>query len=406
MPVAALAVGAGLLLSLPGVAAEENSPDLVQAIKGGQFHLAFRYRYELVDQDNIGKDANASTLRTRLTYRTADYRNFSALLELDDVHTIIGNEYNDTRNGKNRFPVVADPKGAGLNQGALIYRGFRNTEITVGRQRIIRGNHRFIGNVGWRQNEQTYDAASASFKPNDRLKVFYSYINQVKRIFGPESGTPVDTFDSNSHILDASYVFSPQATLTAYGYWLDFDNAPAASNATFGARLTGKYAVNTDVKLLYTAELATQSDIKNNPNNYHANYYFLEAGVNWSGFGLKAGYEVLEGGSVAGHAFQTPLATLHAMNGWADQFLATPTGGLEDFSITASARMLNGNMTLVYHDFSAETGGGGSYGSELDFVSKWAIAKRYSALAKFALYNTDGFKVDTNKFWLMLSAKF
>ena len=43
---------------------------------------------------------------------------------------------------------------------------------------------------------------------------------------------------------------------------------------------------------------------------------------------MKLGFERLEGNGTV--ALQTPLATLHAFNGWADKFLSTPANGLRD----------------------------------------------------------------------------
>ena len=70
------------------------------------------------------------------------------------------NDYNSIRNHKTQFPVIADPAEAELNQGWLAYSGLPDTTIKGGRQKIIYNNHRFVGNVGWRQMEQTFDAAS------------------------------------------------------------------------------------------------------------------------------------------------------------------------------------------------------------------------------------------------------
>ncbi len=400
---AVFAVLLGLLFSSPVVLAESGGAGLVKAFTDGQANVAFRYRYEMVDQNNALEDADASTLRTRVTFRTADFQDFSFLVQMDDIREVGVNDYNSFRNGKTGYSVIADPKGTDLNQMAVIFKGITNTEIIAGRQRIIRGNHRFIGNVGWRQNPQTYDALSVNIKPNDKLKLFYSYIGQVNRIFGPEEGTPTDTWDSESHLLDASYTFGSAATLTVYGYLLDFDNAAGASNDTFGARLAGK--LGDKVKFNYVAEFATQSDAADNPTSYDADYMRLEAGMNFSRFGVAVGYEVLEGNTVANSRFQTPLATLHAMNGWTDQFLGTPTGGLEDVFVTVSAKLLKAKMKLVYHDYSAETGSV-DYGDELNFVANWALSKNYSLMVKAGLYSADTYKVDTDKFWLMFSANF
>ncbi|MAF83873.1 MAG: alginate export family protein [Gammaproteobacteria bacterium] len=383
--------------------------DIADTFKNGQFNVNLRYRYEFVDaSDNGKKDANASTLRTRLVYKTAKWNDFDITINMDDVHTIVADHYNSTRNGKTQYQTVADPEGTDLNIAALTYSGLENTQIILGRQRIIRGGARFIGNVGWRQNEQTYDALTANYK-DDNFKVSYSYVNQVRRIFGPETATgpAADSWDSNSHLLDVSYKFGNALTVGAYGYMMDFDNADSKSNSTYGVRLSGAPKVNDNVTVIYAAEYATQDDYKDNPTDYSADYLLAELGIKWSTFTIKAGYEVLEGDESAGVAFQTPLATLHKFNGWADKFLGTPGSGLEDTYIALSTKVSKGSMALILHDFSSDVGGT-DFGQEYDFVAKWPISKTYSVLGKFAIYDADSASstIDTTKAWLMLTAAF
>src|SRR3546814_3293516 len=64
-------------------------------------------------------------------------------------------------------------------------------------------------------------------------------------------------------------------------------------------------------------------------------------------------------------AFQTPLATLHAFNGWADRFLSTPGNGLEDIYVGVGGKHGQWNWQALWHDFSADRGGA-DYGTELD----------------------------------------
>ena len=63
------------------------------------------------------------------------------------------------------------------------------------------------------------------------------------------------------------------------------------------------------------------------------------------------GYELL--GSDDGKvAFNTPLATKHKFNGWADKFLGTPKEGLEDVYLTAKGKVsgVNGlQLTMTSH---------------------------------------------------------
>jgi hypothetical protein len=291
----------------------------------------------------------------------------------------------------------------------LTYSGLKDTQFVFGRQRIKRANDRFIGNVGWRQNEQTYDAVSGNYQ-KDNFKVFYAYIDTVNRIWGPESGTPTEEFKSDSHLLDAAYKLNNALSVSVYGYLLDFKNSAANSNQTFGLRFTGAPKINDAWTLTYAAEFASQEDYGDNTTNYDADYLLAELGFKWQRYSLKVGYEVLEGNGQAGHEFRTPLATLHALNGWADKFLSTPVNGLQDTYIAGSAKVSKGTLALILHDFSADTGST-DYGTEIDFVAKWPLGKHYSVLGKIAIYDGDseaagGLAQDTTKAWLMLTAAF
>jgi hypothetical protein len=399
--------------------AEGPGENIAEAFKNGEFDIAFRYRYEFVDRDTprpglpgdpVTKNANASTIRTRLVYKTAEWHDLFATVNMDDVRTVFVNDYNSTRNGQTQYPAVADPTGTDLNLASLTYTGLEDGKVVLGRQRIIRDNARFVGNVVWRQNEQTYDAISIDYEFLDKGEVFYGYVDRVKRIFGPNDGTPTGSWQSDSHLFDARYEFTPLLKLSGFAYLLDFDNAAAFSSQTLGLRLAGKTDSAGSLDVSYLVSYAQQQDYKNNPNNYDQGYYIAEFGLDWERYGLKGGYEVLEGSGTAGESFQTPLATLHKFNGLTDQFLVTPGGGLQDAYIQGTAKGKRGKFSLVYHDFSAQTGGA-DYGRELDFIANWSFLKHYSVLAGFGLFEVDSnspivVHSDIVKGWVMLTAAF
>lgn len=200
---------------------------------------------------------------------------------------------------------------------------------------------------------------------------------------------------------------------------MDFDEAQSSSNKTYGARLTGKYALSNDWTASYEAEYAHQTDHANNTADYSENYYHIAPQISGHGFTLKAGYEVLEGDGT--NAFQTPLATLHKFNGWADKFLSTPANGLEDAYILASYKasgtdtFLDGTkLTAVYHDFDGHEAG--DYGSEFDLAigksfdlpqAAGPLLKKLNVTLKYADYNADDTPyTDTEKFWLQIGLKF
>jgi hypothetical protein len=406
----ALMVVFGITVPTAQSFADPFTDSIAKAIEDGTIKLGFRYRYEFVDQDSFDDDAHANTLRTRLTFAPKVTDDWGFLLEFDDVRRIGSASFNDTRNGKTDRPTVADPKGTDLNQMAIRYAGWENATILLGRQRINRTNQRFIGGVGWRQNEQTYDSLSLGYQFNSKLNGYYAYVAQVNRIFGPDSGSPPEDLDTKIHLIDLDYTITKQAKVTGYAYLMDFEDADALSNYTLGVRLTGSLDIQQDLKLAYTGELAYQEDYADNPLSYDANYYLLEGALNWSSVGVKLGYEVLEGGDLPGEAFRTPLATLHKFQGWADKFIGpstsgNPPNGIEDLYVTATAKAWGANFSVTYHDFSAE-GNSNDLGSEFDAAASYAFLDHYSVLFKLASFDADDFSDDTTKFWLMLTATF
>ena len=83
---------------------------------------------------------------------------------------------------------MADPEDTELNQAFVKYDWKdASTKIIAGRQRMKLDDDRFIGNVGWRQNEQTFDAVTFKSDLGDGVALLYSFIWDVNRIFGPDS---------------------------------------------------------------------------------------------------------------------------------------------------------------------------------------------------------------------------
>lgn len=396
----ALAVSAALF-SHAAFAAEDFSNLFTQ----GKAIFDARYRYEHVDQDNALKHANAQTLRTRAGFQSGKWYGLSALIEADNVSRIGDAAYNSTRNGQSEYSVVADPDGSEVNQALLRYDHTYGSAV-VGRQRINLDNQRFVGGVAWRQNEQTYDGALGQLKPLEGLTLSYAYIDNINSIFGPDNGrfdTPGNpaNIEGHSHLLNAQYKLIPELTATAYQYLLGLDNLAGASQSskTTGLRLNGAVA-----GVSYALEYAQQKDYADNPLQLDSDYYLAELGYTLKGVTLKGGYEVLGGDKGPGNrAFQTPLATKHAFQGWADIFLATPADGIKDAYVGATLALFGGSLQAWYHDFRAEQGSS-QYGEEIDVAYGHPIpgVKGLVGLLKYASYDADEFAVDTDKLWLQL----
>jgi hypothetical protein len=378
------------------------------------FYADVRYRFEHVDQDAFTKDATAHTLRTKVGYKTPEIYSFQGLIEIDHVGEIGDENYNNTVNGKGTFPVIADPEGTEINQLWLSFSGIPDTTFKVGRQLVNLDNQRFFGSVGWRQNDQSVDSVVVSNSSISNLSLLYGFIGNVNRINGDDH--PAGDLDTETHIAHVSFTPYEWLNLTGYGYWWDVDLIPGISSKTFGGRLTGKVPLAANLKFHYEAELAEQTEHGNNPTNFDATYYHVAPGLTWMGLTLLAGYEVLEGDGTT--AFQTPLATLHKFNGWADVFLTTPASGLEDLYGKVSYKFNNFHswidgttITGFYHDFEAENSSM-DYGEEWDAQIKIPVtidsqwAKSAAIVLKYADYEADGFGTDTQKYWAMFQVKF
>lgn len=405
---------------VPALAQDDGDATYLSAITSGEAGIMLRPRYEYVDQDNVPENANALTALVRLNYRTGQWNRWSAFGEFDHIFHVVDDFNSGAGTSPNRgaYPVVADPEGSDLNQLYLDYDGGQDWSARIGRQRINLDNERFVGGVVWRQNEQTYDALSVTTGSIARTTLQYAYVANVRRIYGQ---TVADGSDkTRHHLIHAKIDLGSGWAVSPYAYLLDYSfgdisgPAPdandlrraASSTSTFGARLTGQVKAGGDNTFSVVAEFATQSDYADNPVAYDANY--LRADVTWAmknGVSLGISYESL--GSDGGvQSFRTPLATLHAFQGWADQFLATPAAGIEDVFLTGQFKLGDWNLTGVYHDFSAETGGE-DFGTELDLSAATSLGKNYSLLLKSGFFSSDSPSYsDTTKIWIMLTASY
>lgn len=427
---AGIAVTMPMLLPVPVMAGDS----LLDAVTKGKVDFLARMRYEHVDDDGLAaaglplEDANAVTLRTAVGYNTGLFHGVGAYLQFEDVRSLLG-DYNDgsltiARNGRGsdaRFATVVDPSGTEVQQANLRYEGLPYTIFRVGRQEIEHRQaplHRYIGNILWRQNWQSFDAVrlTTSFVPDvdtgdRRLKLDYAYVWDVNRIFGEDSPFPDRSdYPMSSHFFKANWDGFSLLKLEGYVYLLDFDHAASATigglaNASFGLstntlgiRGEGAKGLGRRWKVLYTGEFAHQMDAYDTTQDIDVNYYLAEGGLSYQ-FGkkwldtltAKVSYEVLEGDGVTGgvrRSFQTPLGTNHAFQGWADKFLTTPGDGIEDLFFTLRGGVYGTNVMLMYHDYTSDNLDY-DYGSEWNVVAEKPLNKNWMVGAKYAAYDAD-----------------
>ncbi|WP_073276917.1 alginate export family protein [Microbulbifer donghaiensis] len=362
-----------------------------EALALGKVTLGLRARSELVEID--GADTvDLSSLRTRLTYESASFQGLSALIEMDDVTHL-----SEFEGG------VTDPQGTEVNRASLSYSA-GGTTIRYGRQRILLDNQRFVGGVGFRQNEQTYDGISITNSSLTNTRLFLAHIDNVNRIFGEDS--PLGDHKSDSYLLNANYSGFSAGSVSAYAYLLDNRSAPAFSTDTYGLRFEGATGAAS-----YALEYATQSAAAENPASYDADYRLLEGGYKLGTVTLKTGYEQLGADGSSGQ-FITPLATLHKFQGWNDKFLGGGSGnipgGIEDIYAVVGTSLAGVKISLNYHQLSSEepaVSGMDKLGSEYGVVIGGKIASIDLSL-KYSNFTADEFSSDTTKWWLTALANF
>ena len=367
-----------------------------------------RLRYEHVDQPTT--DADAVTLRLRAGAEFKMNR-LALLVEGEGTLGILDN-YNAfpfavaSAQRRTQFSTVPDPMNIDLNRLQLQYKGKAAT-VTLGRQRINLDDQRWVGSVAWRQNEQTFDAVrgEAKFGP---ISLDGIYAIGQRTIFGIDAAQR-ESYKGEFTFLGAAAKLGP-VNVKAFAYLIDYDESVAFANSSksFGARATASFPIAPKTKLNLMASYARQSDYARNPVNYSADYIAAEGAVAFKALTLTAGYELLgsdaNAANGASRALQTPLATLHKFNGWADMFLTTPNKGLQDIYAGAAykfdgVKALPGlNAAVTWHKFDSDVGDI-KYGSEWNASLGFKLG-RVALLAKYANYEAKRFGVDTEKFWL------
>jgi len=393
-----------------GIAADvEKAPSehggLADALFGGDFGIELRYRYQFLDDEAFDLDGHASTLRALIHYETKPVHGVSFLGELRAVQRIAsGDLFNDTLNGNINRPVIADPEEAEIDQALLKFDNIvPDTTVTVGRRKIALNNQRFISTLPFRQNANSFDGVvlENTFIPD--LYLHYSYAFNFNRAFTDDS--PVGNFDeANFHLFHGEYTFDERLKLIGYGYLLGIEEASfaGASNLatnTFGVNAKGKFALSEKVHFHYDVEYANQTDNSENSRDFNLNYFRVQPGISYGPWQLNVGYEVLGGDGIQG--FSTPLALLHAFNGYADVFVVTPPDGLEDFYVNLTYKptydglkigdydlLKDSAFHVAFHRFDAEDSGL-DYGYEIDASFKKKLAKNLSLVLEYAHYKAD-----------------
>ncbi len=392
----------------PGTVAVEgdpaaHSPDDAQRDWLGRWRSALDnewYKVSLDTRARLGladikgfRTSQAWTVRNRFGIGSKPWQGLSAFVEGEGTFSFRRKIYYDgAGENRRRRSIISDPETIELNRafGRLHRPDWLGLDLIGGRQRIIFDDARFIGNVGWRQNEQTFDAGYGSTTLGlDGLTAHYGYMWYINRIWSDQGKESTRDWDSRSHIVNVSYEVAPWLKAAGFAYFLDFKNdSRGNSSNSYGFRVTGSKTFDEVWKVGYAGSFAHQTDAGNNPEDYDARYGWVEGSFGHRDFvTVGSGYEIL--GSDDGRArFVTPLATAHKFNGFADAFLDNGgNDGLQDLFVWISPKLPFGiKGKFIYHRFW-EDESGRRIGNEWDFVLTRKLKWDILALIKGAFYD-------------------
>lgn len=380
-----------------------------------------RQRYETISVDTPNTvRGNSFTNRTHLSVKAGllNIENLSATIGVQSVNNFGYTNYSTPGNpifnsdGK-RYDTVVEKQQAMLSEASLDYK-VGKTDLHVGRSQINLDNQRFIGTVGWRQTERSYDTVHVRNNDIENLDIFVAYV------YGFAGVVNTTTTETNSIFMHANYKVNDALNITAYNYML------ASQHDTIGFYLDGKFDLG--AKFDYRAEYAIQRDatmdLRNDNVQADASYFNLDLGANLSGLLVGVNYEVLSGstGTDGKTNFNPNLGTNHKFNGWADVFYVGnrgPQSGLRDANVRLGYKAKGfGKFLAIYHNFTADTIKGANssdLGTEINFlyVNKIPGVNGLSCLFKYASYfqgdDANGWNMshdDRNVAWAQLDYKF
>jgi hypothetical protein len=265
----------------------ESGNGIKQALVNGTLGLDLLLAYEYSDFDNNGLDpAQALVSRTRLNYQTGEYKGFGAFVQAQYVGPI-----NDHYSPEDpAYDTVADPEAFRFHQVYLSYAGY-DSVARVGSQEILLDNQRFIGNVGWRLNAQSFNSASIANHSISNVTLYYAYADSINATDGEINR------NRQYHLINGEWDACPVSKVAAFAYLQRNDDPGLDKLDTYGLRSWGAGEI-----LRHELMLALQRD---------AYYGSAFGGFDFDALDVGAGIEYISGGNDLDERFQTLNGTAH-----------------------------------------------------------------------------------------------
>lgn len=397
---------------------------------------SLRPRVEYVDEGAQGMGPGQAkthiTMQTRINVKATVDDDVSAFVQIQDVRTW-GGEL-----GSAKPPSITNT-GTGFNGSLDLHQAYFTVKnvldsgvaLKIGRQEMVFDEARLIGNIGWIQQAQSFDAARADFGLA-ALNLTAFYAETVSKDSHPTLGQTLNanasTFESRFSGLRATYSLGGKGDrATAYAYYAlrpartggGTVANPLAKNILYTGLYVAKHISNFRVRF----DGAYESGDVDNTTSIQA--YMLTASVgtkldiaNGAGVALWVDYLSGDDGTdpTKDKHFTTPYATNHKFYGHVDKFLNIPTGGLTDYAVKTWLKPADKVKLVVHgHIFRSPQAVVSDLGSEIDTQLHYALAQNTKLVLGYSRFFAGGVgakgvagdpAVDTNWAFAMMSMKF
>lgn len=393
-------------LFIAGLVAEATTVDI-----GG----SIRPRVEFTETKGAASNPSFTTMQTRVNVKATVDEQVSAFIQIQDVRTWGG------ETGYLAPPSITstgtDYTGnVDFHQAYFVVKNVLNSgfALKVGRQEMVFDEARLIGNIGWIQQAQSFDAARVDGRFGDvSLTGFFSQTNETST-HATLAGTANSAQDSEFIGARGTYHLAGKGRIT--GYWYGAYD-PIRSNGAGNMQelhTVGLYAVQTFNGVRVRFDGAFQFGDVTATQDIQASMMTFSIGKKLdvaNGAYIEAWLDYLSGddGTNANRQenFVTPYATNHKFYGHVDRFLQNPTAGLIDASVkawikpTAKLKLVahGHKFTAAENTIAGAPAGSDDFGSEIDLQMHYALAKNTKAVFGISKYFMGDDTTRQDKTW-------
>jgi len=395
----------GSWIVAPLVALPAPCSAALEDIGNSLFWVEFRPRYNHIEESDKPLTTRGGTARLIAGWRSGPWNGFKVTLEGIVAAHWGPKEFNDQGAlfATSPYPLLPDPRHAGLNRAFVDLDGVEDLGVRLGRQVVSLDNRRWVSENDFRQIPQLFDGVTVTYTGIANAELVAGHYRRIR----DTSGEREDAVISVAH---AAWNPLPGHSLAAFEYFHDqpvtanFTGFANSSYRVYGVRAEGAAARFGGIEIPYMLEVARQKPHAGGDARVDARYWRAGLGASTREWTLRYDHEV-RGSNDGVYGLQIPLTDYYAFNGWTLHWFNVPRQGLRDRWLTA--RWSIGPVTLYAeeHRFRSDFGAL-DFGRETDASVTWEIRPNAVLRLQHARYDPgSGRPVDPEirKTWLTLT---